>query len=720
MPAPSVASPHLGAPPFHWSERRWARAVRGRRGRPLGLATLAVLLVLLWSGESRPVRPLRLAGFDLYQTLWPRIPVSAPAVIVEIDDESLARHGQWPWPRTLLAQLVSRIAAAHPAAIGIDIFMPERDRLSPAELPALLPDLGRTVTELLSHLPSNDTILAKTLQGRPVVLAVAGLASATDAAGIATAHLAPMRVVGPDPVPFVRRWASLLRSVNEIDSAAAGHGLVNVDLEAGVVRRLPVIAAVGSRLVPGFGPEVLRVASGAPAFGVRVDGGVDAVAIGGLSIPTRRDGSVWIHFGRSDPARFVSADRVLAGTVDPARFARKLVLIGVTALGLSDYRATPVADRMAGVEIHAQLLEGIFDRDLLSRPRYALWAELCALAAGGILLVLLVPRLRVWKSTVLLLVLDAAMVGAGVLFYLRLRILFDAAAPTVALGVLFATMLGVTLAESDSQRRVLRRELARQREAALKLAGELEAARRIQMGILPNPAVVFASERRVHFYAFLEPAREVGGDLYDFFLLDDERVFVLIGDVSGKGLPGSLFMAVSKTLCKSSALRHAGDVALMMREANAEIARDNGEGLFVTAWVGVVNTRTGELSYCNAGHEPPYILSRAGGAAKRLVDGGGPPFCVVENFPYEVSSYRLAPGEGLCLITDGVTEAQNAAGEFYGRKRLENLLARLAPDADADHVGEAIRRDVDQFEAGVEPSDDVAIVAFRWTGVSGR
>jgi serine phosphatase RsbU (regulator of sigma subunit)/CHASE2 domain-containing sensor protein len=681
---------------------------------------LAVLLALLWSGDSRPVKPLRLAGFDIYQTLWPRIRVSAPAVIVEIDDESLARHGQWPWPRTLLAQLVSRIAAAHPAAIGIDIFMPERDRLSPGALPALLPGLGRHLADLLGRLPSNDTILAQALQGRRVVLAVAGLESPTDAATISAGRLAPMRIVGPDPVPFVRHWAGLLRSVSEIESAAAGHGLVSVDLDAGVVRRLPMIAAVGQRLVPGFGPEMLRVASGTPALGVRVGNGVEAIGIGDLSIPTQRDGSVWIHFARSDPARFVSATSVLAGTVDPGRFEKKLVLVGVTAVGLSDYRATPVADHMAGVEIHAQLLEDLFDRDLLSRPRFILWTEMVALAASGAVLVLLVPPLRARKSTALLLVLSAAMVGVGVLFYLRFGILFDAASPTVALGALFAAMLGVTLAESDSQRRALRREVERQREVALKLAGELEAARRIQMGILPNPAVVFASERRVQFYAFLETAREVGGDLYDFFLLDEERVFVLIGDVSGKGLPGSLFMAVSKTLCKSSALRHAGDVGRMMREANAEIARDNGEGLFVTAWAGVVNARTGELQYCSAGHDAPYILSAASPPRQRLTDGGGPPFCVLDDFPYEAASYRLAPGEGLCLITDGVTEAQNAAGEFYGRQGLEELLARLAPDATADEVGEAIRHDVARFAAGVEPSDDLAILAFRWTGVSGR
>ncbi len=682
---------------------------------------LAVLLAGLSSGDGRPLSLVRLAGFDAYQTLWPRTRVSAPAVIVEIDEESLARHGQWPWPRTLLAGLVSRIAEAGPAAIGLDILMPESDRLSPGALLALLPDLDRDLAERLSRLPSNETILARTIRRHPVVLGVAGLEGPADAAAASSGRLAPMRIIGRDPVPHVRHFAALLRSVSEIDDAAAGHGLISVDLEAGVVRRMPLIAAVGETLVPGLGPEMLRVASLTPALAVRAGaGGVEAVGIGDLRIPTQRDGSVWMHFARTDPSRFVSATRVMSGAVDPGRFEKKLVLIGGTAIGLSDYRATPVADRMAGVEIHAQLLENIFDRDLLFRPRGIAWAEAAALAASGVLLIVLVPRLGVRKSTGLLLALIGAMVALGALFYLRFQILFDAASPALGLGVLFTAILGVVLAEADSQRRALRRELEQQREAALRLAGELEAARRIQMGILPDPAVVFAGERRVRFYAFLEPAREVGGDLYDFFPLDDDRVFVLIGDVSGKGLPGSLFMAVSKSLCKSAALRHAGDVGLMMREANAEIARDNGEGLFVTVWAGVLNVRTGELQYCNAGHEAPYLLSRAGIPSSRLAEGGGPPFCVVDGFHYEAVSHRLRPGEVLCLITDGVTEALNAAGEFYGRHRLEDLFARLAPDAGADEVGEVIRLDVSRFAAGVEPSDDLAILAFRWNGVSGR
>ena len=188
------------------------------------------------------------------------------------------------------------------------------------------------------------------------------------------------------------------------------------------------------------------------------------------------------------------------------------------------------------------------------------------------------------------------------------------------------------------------------------------------------PAAAFPGETRFDLYAMLEPAREVGGDLYDFFLLDADHLFFMIGDVSGKGLPGSLFMAISKALYKSTALRRHGQVAVMMREADAEISRDNTEGLFVTVLAGILDARTGALEYCSAGHEPPLLLPRGARALQRLDEGGGPPLCAVDGFPYEPATRRLEPGDTLCLITDGVTEAAGPDGQLYGRERLDALL----------------------------------------------
>ena len=704
---------------MHWSERRWIRVLCGSRGQPLGLALLLLLLVIELAPDLFGLGFIRLVAFDAYQRWAPRTRLSEPAVIVAIDEESLRLHGQWPWPRTRLAELVAKVAAAGPAAIGIDIVMPEADRFSPGLLPESVPGMGQDLIRRLSSLPSNDAVLARTLQASPVVLGVAGLEGET--AGPRRVRHVPFRTVGKDPRPLVRRFDTTLQSIEEIARAAKGHGLLSVDTERGVVRRMPLVAAVGDALVPAFGIEILRVAIGEPLLTVRTGAsGVEAVGIGNLFVPTEPDGSVRVHFARPDPARFVSAADVLAGKVAPHLLERKLVLIGVTALGLSDYQATPVVDRMAGVEIHAQLLENIFDTDLLARPRAVVWAEAAMLLACGLVLVLMMPRSSPLASVAVYTLMVGAIVTAGVMLYLKAGILFDAASPSLALGGLFTAMLVVTLAETERHRQALRRQIEQQREQAARLAGELEAARRIQMGSLPDPATAFPGDTRLDLYAFLEPAREVGGDLYDFFPLSPDRLCFLIGDVSGKGLPGSLFMAVSKALYKSAALRGIGPVDAVMREAEREIGRDNGEGLFVTMLACVLDRSTGLLEYCNAGHEPLYLLPNGDRPLVRLMDGGGPPLCVLDGFSYAASSRILAPGDTICLVTDGVLEAMSPKAEAYGRTRFEGLLEKVGRAASLAEIGEAIRLEVSRFADGVEQSDDMAILVLRWNGPSGR
>jgi serine phosphatase RsbU (regulator of sigma subunit)/CHASE2 domain-containing sensor protein len=680
---------------------------------------LLLLLAVVLAPELFGLGFIRLAAFDAYQRWAPRPRHSAPAVIVAIDEESLRRHGQWPWPRTWLAQLVSRVAEAGPAAIGIDIVMPEADRLSPGRLPEFVPGMGQDLVQRLLSLPSNDAVLARTLQASPVVLGLAGLEGEV-AGPRRNVRRVPVRTVGADPRPLVRRFDATLQSADEIDRVVKGHGLLSVDTERGVVRRMPLIATVGDALVPAFGIEMLRVAAGEPLLTVRTGArGVEAVGIGALWVPTEPDGSVRVHFARPDQERFVSAADVLAGKVEPRLLERKLVLIGVTALGLSDYQATPVADRMPGVEIHAQLLENIFDTDLLSRPRTVVWAEAGLLLTGGLVLILLMPRSSALASVAMYVLMVLAIGLAGIVLYLERGILFDAASPSLALGALFTSMLVATLAETERHRQALRRQVEVQREHAARLAGELEAARRIQMGSLPDAATAFPGETRLDLYAFLEPAREVGGDLYDFFALDRDRLCFLIGDVSGKGLPGSLFMAVSKALYKSAALRGVGPVDAVMRAADLEISRDNGEGLFVTMLAATLDAESGLLAYCNAGHEPPYLLPNDGRPLARLT-GGGPPLCVLERYPYAVSARRLAPGDTICLVTDGVLEAMSPKAEAYGRTRFEALLEKVGRATTAAEVGEAIRLDVSRFADGVEQSDDLAILVLRWKGPSER
>lgn len=712
MDQPTENSRGSGSPGF---PARGLGLVAAGRGRPLGGVLLALLIALQAWPDAPAHRALRLALFDQYQSLFPRSRVSAPAVIVDIDEASLARHGQWPWPRAQLGKLVELLAAARPAAIGVDIIMPEPDRLSSARFIEATPGLDPDVARRLSGLQTQDSLLAAALRGKPVVLGVAGFSGADASRSPVLAP--PFRVTGGDPLPFLRRFAGALQSLDEINRAAAGHGLLSADTEGGVVRRVPLAAALGNVLIPALGLEMLRVAGGIPAVGLRVEpAGIAGVAVGDLFVPTQSDAGVWVYFSPHDPARFVSAASVLGGSADPRQFEGKLVLIGLTGLGLVDYPTTPLGERVPGIEIHAQLLEDIFDGTLPRRPAWTRWTELFLLAAGGALLVFLVPAARPRVSFAVATVLVATLLALGVALFRQGAILLDTMSPALGIGLVFGAMLAVTLAEADRQRRRLRQELQAEREAAARLAGELEAARRIQMGILPSPEASFPGEQRFELSAFLEPARLVGGDLYDFFMLGRDRLFFLIGDVSGKGLPASLFMAVSKALYKSTALREPPDLGAIMREADAEISRDNPEMLFVTVFAGILDTRSGELQYCNAGHDAPWMRVPDRDGVARLADGGGPPLCVIEGFAYAPAAHRMIPGETLCLVTDGVTEAQNPGRELYGHSRLTALLARLPQDAAPGRVVEVIREDVGAFAAGAEPADDVTILVLRWRG----
>jgi len=233
-------------------------------------ARLAAAALLAFFGAlivvpPAPVEALRETLFDAYQRAFPRERLTAPVVIVEIDERTLAEHGQWPWPRTQLAELLTRIAAAKPVVVGLDMLMSEPDRFSPDALASLVPDLPRPLAEHLRSLPSNETRLAKVLRGQKSVLAIAGLEAPEP--GHAAPGAPPVRWAGGE-IPALRRFPGWLGSVEELDRAAAGRGLISSDTSGRVVRRIPLLADVAGTATPALSLEMWRIAAGGPALGV--------------------------------------------------------------------------------------------------------------------------------------------------------------------------------------------------------------------------------------------------------------------------------------------------------------------------------------------------------------------------------------------------------------------------------------------------------------------
>jgi serine phosphatase RsbU (regulator of sigma subunit) len=693
--------------------RAWG-GVRAGQGRPLALMLAVVLALLLARGGDGPLPALRLALFDAYQTYLPRERLSGPVHVVNIDEAALSEYGQWPWPRTLFKELLEQIAAQRPLAIGLDILMPEPDNTSPEALAARLPE-GRLHDEL-AQLPSHDALLAAQMRRAPIVLGTAGFMHAE--AGTSDAlRVWPIRVRGtPDAAHLpVMRFPQAMSSLPVLQAAARGQGLLSANLEKGIVRRAPLVGAVGDMLVPSLSMELLRVATGAPAIEIEADNsGVHAVSVGDLRVPTLPDGAVWVNFSAPALDRYVSALDVMRGRIDPAALQNKIVIVAMTGLGLSDYKTNARGDLLPGVDTHAQMIESFFDGAFLRRPQWMRWAEVTAFAACSLLAIWLLPRLRLRAGVPMAVLLGGALFGAGVLLFSRAGLLFDAAGVSLGYAAICLSLLTSMLAAAVRDRKLSERALQVARESAARTAGELNAARRIQMASLPQAATSFPGERRFELDALLEPAREVGGDLYDFFKLDDDRVFFMVGDVSGKGLPASLFMVVAKALSRSIALRGEGDMGLIMNSANRELVRENPEMLFVTSVAGILDAANGQVYLCNAGHDAPRRIT-ADGRIELLQPADGPPLCVIDDFEYPVQQYQLQPGESLCLTTDGISEAMNKAGELYGNERLNSLLAGVATTAPAAVV-QAVRDDVRRHVDGAEASDDLTLLVLRWNG----
>ena len=431
----------------------------GRRltsARALCVVLLVALLSLRVTNPA-PLEELQLRAFDLFQVMKPRVATQRPVVIVDIDEESLRKLGQWPWPRTLVADLITKLTRLGAAAIAFDIVFSEPDRMSPAQAANLYRDLDEETRNKLRALPSNDQVMADAIKQSRVVLGGTGLPTVQPQIGTQIPAMG-IAALGGDPKPFIFTFPGLLQNVPVLEHAASGRGLFSIRTERdGIVRRVPMIMQAQGTIMPSLTFEMLRVATGASTILIRMDpAGIKSVALPGFEVPTDRNGQLWVHFAPHDKARYVSAVDVLEGRVTADRLSRRLVLIGTSAAGLLDLKTTPNDPTMPGVEIHAQVLEGLLSDGMLSQPYYAIVAEMGAAFVLGIAIIWLAPIL----APAFLLLFGAAfialLVGASWYWFAEHRLLIDFTFPLLSSLIIYLTLVFTNFVKEQAQRRQIR------------------------------------------------------------------------------------------------------------------------------------------------------------------------------------------------------------------------------------------------------------------------
>ena len=664
----------------------------------LAMTLIAVLITL--SGGDR----MRRGVFDGWQTLHPRDLSRTDVRVVLIDNESIALVGPWPWPRYYLARMAEELAKRDAKVIAFDVLLSEHDRVSPDSFISLYPELSPSAAADLKTLEPMDEAFGRVIGTAPVVLGHAGV----DQAPAEQPPLADAPITGRASTKL-DSWPAELAAIPELDDVALTTGLLNVRPDAdGVVRRTPLVVRAGQKLRPSFSAEIARVALGADADKISPT----KVQIGGQKVAIDPEGRMLLHFGKFPDSKIISAEDLFdkVNRLKPDEFAGKPVLIGVSAEGTSDVAATPLKAEEFGPLVQAQAVDAILTGGWLQRPA---WAPVAEWSAAALLAFLALGNAFFGRGyRVLLAGVFMAIPVASWFLFTRAGLLLDPARPALVGGGAVAGVAIGLFALARIERERLRDALVHERVAAAETQGELQAARAIQLGMVPPRARLQKLDSRVDLDALLEPAKSVGGDFFDAMMIDQDRLGFAIADVTGKGVPAALFMAMSKALTSAALSRMQADVAGMAQAVNLELLKDNSEAMSVTMLMGILNLKSGAIELVCAGHEDPLRLDSDGNMERLKLDGG-PPFSIAE-FPFPLEKIQLQPGETLVLVTDGVTEAQNAAEELFGRDRI--LGGKDAWARSATAICDAVRDEVRNFEAGTEATDDLTVMAIRYIG----
>ena len=439
--------------------RRWFK----RRFGYARLICLALLIGLaaLRIADPAPVEEIRVRTFDTFQRIDPRVKTARPVTIVDIDEASLAKLGQFPWPRTRIADLITGLTKLGAVVIAFDIVFSEPDRLNPDVAADTFRDLDEETRSRLRALPSNDQILADAMRRSRVVLGESGLPQVQSEFD-KSLPLTGLAMLGEEPQPFMLEWPGLLRNVPLLEAAAAGRGLFTIWPERdGIVRRVPVMMLAQGATMPSLSFEMLRVATGTDTIFIKSDqAGIKSIGVKGFQIPTDRNGQLWVHFAHHDPKILVSALDVIEGKVAPEKIKGQLVLIGTSAVGLNDNKTTPVDPSMPGVEIHAQVIESALTRAVLTQPNYGIAVELCAAILFGILVIAFAPLFGPVTLVAVGALFATLLIGTSWYFYTQHRLLIDFTYPLLSTTSIYLTLIFTSFVREQRQRKQIRTAFA--------------------------------------------------------------------------------------------------------------------------------------------------------------------------------------------------------------------------------------------------------------------
>ena len=601
----------------------------------------------------------------MYQKVFPLKKNDSDVIIIDIDEKSLSKFGQFPWNRSIFAKIIENVNSTNPKAIGFDVFFSEKDKQSPEEIIKSYNILANDVINYLVNIKGHDERFRQQLENSKSVLAVLG-SNVSSHGSYDRKAKARFLSKGGDPNQFTYNYPYSIGSLEKLEKSAKGLGSISfLDQTDGIIRSLPLIVRFNKKIYPTMGLEMVRVGENQKNLYVELDEvGVKRISVRPHKVLTDPNGILWIRYKESQKQQYISASSVFEGKFDKSRFENKFVLIGASAQGLFDLVKTPLGVTIPGVEVHANVIENILDQTYLIRNPNIYVFELLFSIILVCITFLLSQKIKPKYSLSIFFISLIIIIMIGFSFFTFRSQLIDISYPIFMLLVTFLTGLYFRFIEEN---KIALENLKKE----AKLLKERELAGDVQKSLFPD-----ISKYENFIYARNIPARDVSGDYFDVISVGKDEYYFTLADVSGKGVKAGMYMAkASSTFRTLSNLSYPLEKVVYL--VNNEIVEAKFKGMFVTAVFGKINVKTGDVTFINAGHESIMVVDSDKNF--EFIKSELPPIGIIKYFAESMvkSKTMNLNDKTFVVYTDGVTEGYLKNGQELGAEGVERIVKNL-------------------------------------------
>ena len=629
------------------------------------LFILLFFLIALKTANPGFIKSISFLSFDLFQKIIPLKKESSKVVIVDIDEKSLGKFGQFPWNRSIFAKIIENINREKPKAIGFDIFFTEKDKQAPEEIIRAYNINENAVLDYLKNIESHDEKFRQELNLSNSVLAVLG-SNVPSKGTYDRSAKAKFFSKGGDPNNFTYSFPYSIGSLEKLENSSKGLGSISfLDQSDGIIRSIPLIVQLKKKLYPTLGLEMIRIGSKQKNIFVELNEiGIKKLNVRPFKISSDPNGLIWIRYKKTQKSQYISASSVYDEKFEEDFFKDKYVLIGASAQGLFDLVKIPLGITIPGVEVHANVIENILDSSYLIRnPNVYIFELLFSIIIVFITFYFsqnIKPKysLLIFFSSVISVIL------IGFVFFLLRSELIDFSYPIFMVTVIFLAGLYFRFLKEN--------ELAienLQKQAVLKK--ERELAGEVQKRLFPE-----TKKFEKFVYAKNIPARDVSGDYYDIIEINENEFYFTLADVSGKGVRSGMLMAKA-----SSIFRTLANLSLPLEKnvylVNNEIVEAKFKGMFVTAVFGKMNVLNGEIEIINAGHENIMLLDESKNF--EFIKADIPPIGIIKYSSEKIVIKRNfnIKNKTFIVYSDGVTEGYLKNGQMLGVEGIKEIILNI-------------------------------------------